>query len=42
MKKYWALLITSVLPLITFAQEAEKSLDEKINDFFATATGTDS
>jgi AGCS family alanine or glycine:cation symporter len=34
MKKYLLTLFSFILPLITFAQEAEKGLDERINDWF--------
>lgn len=34
MKKYFLSIFTLMLPLLTFAQEAEKGLDEKINDAF--------
>ncbi|MDU8885597.1 alanine/glycine:cation symporter family protein [Yeosuana sp. MJ-SS3] len=34
MKKYLLSIFTLFLPLITFAQEAEKGLDERINDWF--------
>ncbi|GGD27008.1 alanine/glycine:cation symporter family protein [Hyunsoonleella pacifica] len=34
MKKYLLSLFTIILPLLSFAQEAEKGLDEKINDAF--------
>lgn len=34
MKKYLLSMLTLILPLATFAQEAEKGLDEKINDWF--------
>jgi AGCS family alanine or glycine:cation symporter len=34
MKKYLLSILTLILPLATFAQEAEKGLDEKINDAF--------
>ncbi|MEE9439085.1 MAG: alanine/glycine:cation symporter family protein [Saprospiraceae bacterium] len=40
MKKYILLLFSFVLPLFTFAQEAEKlSLDQKIDNIFGAATG---
>lgn len=34
MKRYLLSIFTLVLPLLTLAQEAEKGLDEKINDWF--------
>ncbi|WP_347924650.1 alanine/glycine:cation symporter family protein [Pontimicrobium sp. SW4] len=34
MKKYLLSMFTLILPILTFAQEAEKGLDEKINDAF--------
>ena len=34
MKKYFLSIFTLMLPLLTFAQEAEKGLDEKVNDAF--------
>ena len=34
MKKYLLSIFTLILPFLTFAQEAEKGLDEKINDAF--------
>jgi AGCS family alanine or glycine:cation symporter len=34
MKKYFLSMFAIILPLLTFAQEAEKGLDEKINDAF--------
>lgn len=34
MKKYFLSMFTLILPFLTFAQEAEKGLDEKINDAF--------
>ncbi|TJY36377.1 alanine/glycine:cation symporter family protein [Pontimicrobium aquaticum] len=34
MKKYLLSIFTLMLPFLTFAQEAEKGLDEKINDAF--------
>ena len=34
MKKYFLSIFTLILPLLTFAQEAEKGLDEKVNDAF--------
>ena len=34
MKKYLLLVITLILPIITFAQEVEKGLDERVNDAF--------
>lgn len=34
MKKYLLSMFALILPLLTFAQEAEKGLDEKINDAF--------
>ncbi len=34
MKKYFLSIFTLMLPLLTFAQEAEKGLDERVNDAF--------
>lgn len=34
MKKYLLSIFTLILPFLTFAQEAEKGLDEKVNDAF--------
>ena len=34
MKKYLLSIFTMILPLLTFAQEAEKGLDERVNDAF--------
>jgi len=34
MKKYFLSIFTLMLPLLTFAQETEKGLDEKVNDAF--------
>ena len=34
MKKYFLSIFTLMLPLLTFAQEAENGLDEKVNDAF--------
>ena len=34
MKKYLLSIFTIILPLLTFAQEAEKGLDERVNDWF--------
>jgi len=34
MKKYLLSMFALILPFITFAQEADKGLDEKINDAF--------
>lgn len=39
MKKFLSLLMASIAPLAIFAQEAEKTLDERINDTFAAYTG---
>jgi len=34
MKKYFLSIFTLILPFLSFAQEAEKGLDEKVNDAF--------
>ncbi len=39
MKKYLLSIFTLIVPFLTFAQDAEKGVDEIINEKFGDATG---